>query len=65
MWFFLVWLLLLLIILVVLFSYVYFCLCIVCGNMGIDENAETINLEHFERTTEHQVSHPQTISIDD
>ena len=32
--------------------------------MDIDENGETINLEHFERTTEH-LSHPQTIHIDD
>ena len=54
MWFYLLWLLLPLIILVVLFSYVYFCLCIVCGNMGIAENAETINLEHFETFKEQQ-----------
>ena len=65
MWF-LVWLLscvLFAIIFVVLFSRFYYYWCIVDGNMDIDENGETINLEHFERTTEH-LSHPQTISID-
>ena len=65
MWF-LVWLLscvLFAIILVVSFSRFYYYWCIVDGNMDIDENGETINLEHFERTTEH-LSHPQTISID-
>ena len=62
MWF-LVWLTLMCTILVVLFSWFYCYWCIVDDDMDIDENGETINLEHFERTTEH-LSHPQTISID-
>ena len=47
----------------IIFTWFYFRLCIVGSNMGVDENAETINQEYFERTIEHQVSHPQTIIL--